>query len=39
MKQLYKPITLHQLFTRSQLTIFILCICEKQPEYFNLGAE
>lgn len=24
MKQLYKPITLHQLFTRSQLTIFIL---------------
>ena len=29
MKQLYTPITLHQLFTRSQLTIFILtfCIC------------
>ena len=24
MKQLYSPITLHQLFTRSQLTIFIL---------------
>lgn len=24
MKQLYNPITLHQLFTRSQLTIFIL---------------
>ena len=24
MKQLYTPITLHQLFTRSQLTIFVL---------------
>lgn len=24
MKQLYSPITLHQLFTRAQLTIFVL---------------